>query len=185
MEGIDDLMNPIATEKLKAAISELSMEVRDQAKEEPALKGMGATIVTALIKDSRGLVAHIGDSRAYLLRCNRLRRITKDHSVVQLLIDAGEIDADEAATHPARYQVTGCVGMEGDPLPEVTLLDLARGDRLLLCTDGLTGMLSDEEIQGYLQSNPNLNQVCRKLVDAANGAGGKDNITALVVTVGV
>lgn len=183
MRGFKDLFDSEAKKQLEKALVELSIQVRDQTHEEPGLKGMGATVVLVIIKGSKALVAHMGDSRVYLLRRGRLKQLTKDHSMVQLLIDEGEIKPSEAATHPARGQITRCVGMQGDPLPNVTKLDLASGDRLLLCTDGLTGMLDDEEIGKVLQSRIDLKSACRQLVDAANERGGNDNVTALIIRI--
>lgn len=184
MRGFKNLFDSEAKKQLEGALVELSIQVREQTINEPGLKGMGSTVVLIMIKGSRALVAHMGDSRAYLLRRGRLKQLTKDHSVVQLLIDAGEIKPSEAATHPARNQITRCVGMEGDPLPNVTRLELEPRDRLLLCTDGLTSMLSDEEIGKVLQRRITPKSACRQLVDAANERGGNDNITALIVRIG-
>ncbi len=184
MAPIENFADPRAKKQLDGALSELSTQVREQSRDEPGLRGMGATVVLAMIREAKALVAHMGDSRAYLLRKECLTQLTHDHSVIQLLIDEGEIKPDEAATHPARGQVTRGVGMEGDPLPEVAQFDIEPGDRLLLCTDGLTGMLSDEEICKLLQSRTDPKIACQHLVDAANEAGGKDNVTAVILTIG-
>ncbi len=184
MAPIENFADPRAREHLEGALSELSTQVREQGRNEPGLRGMGATVVLVMIKGSEALVAHMGDSRAYQLRGGRFTQLTRDHSVVELLIEEGEITRNGAATHPARGQITCCVGMEGDPLPDVMTLDLELGDRLLLCTDGLTGMLCDEEIQKILESRMGPKDACRRLVDAANEAGGNDNVTAVVLDVG-
>jgi len=108
---------------------------------------------------------------------------TKDHSLVQLLVDCGEIRADEVARHPARGQLTHYIGMRGEPLPEAHLLKLCPGDRLLLCIDGLTNMAGDADLLAILKQRVPPKAVCKRLIAAANEAGGKDNITALVLAI--
>ena len=111
------------------------------------------------------------------------RQLTKDHSLVRLLLDADEITPEEAATHPARGRLTRNVGMEGQPLPQTRLLNLKPGDMLLLCTDGLTGMVDDQKIQSILNEPAPMELKCQRLVDAANQAGGEDNVTVLLLSV--
>jgi len=123
----------------------------------------------------------MGDSRAYLFCASRLTRLTEDHSVVALLLKTGEISAEEARTHPARNTVSRYVGMPMVVNPDVRIAYLESGSRLLLCTDGLTRMLDDRAIAVLLETHPNERQAVRALVDAANGAGGEDNVTAVVV----
>lgn len=183
LRGIDDLADPRAKERVNEALCELSTKVHDETHGQPGLEGMGATVVLALARGSKALIAHMGDSRAYLLRDGQLRQLTKDHSIVQLLIDSGDITPEEALEHPARCEVTRSVGMEGDPLPAAALWELKPEDRLMLCSDGLTGMVNHEVIQSILEDEQDPASTCRRLVDAANAAGGKDNVTVLVVDV--
>ena len=180
MKGSKDLSNPGASRGIVSAISELSNQVRDESKNRPGLAGMGATVVIALIRDAHALIAHMGDSRAYLFKDGRLEQFTKDHSIIQLLIDSGEITPEEAVTHPARGKITRYVGMQGEPIPEARFLELEPGDRLLLCSDGLTGMVSDSEITNVLRAATAPEITCQSLVEAANAVGGEDNITAVV-----
>jgi len=143
---------------------------------------MGATAVVALVRDGAALIAHIGDSRAYQWRAGRrLRLLTGDHSLAQVLIDAREINKLEAAAHPGRAQLTRHVGMDGEALPDTRRITLQPGDRLLLCTDGLTGVLADARLQTMLAQHPDPHSACRALVDAAQDAGAGDDVTALVV----
>ena len=181
--NIKDLSHPKAAQGLIEAITCLSLEMRRDTKGKPALEGMGATVVVGLIRGSNALLGHMGDSRAYLWRQRTLEQVTKDHSIVQILLDHGEITPEEAPDHPARARVTRFVGMFDEPLPEARLLELQPGDRLLFCTDGLTGMLSDMQILGILNEESHPKAVCQRLVAAANEAGGRDNITVLLVSV--
>lgn len=166
------------------ALIELSSHIRQQAQKRLGVKQIGSTIVLAIIRNGYALVASLGDSRAYLLRDGKLQQITKDDSIVQLLLDCGEITPDQVATHPARGQLTRFVGMEGQPRPETHRVELQANDRLLLCSDGLTGMIDDARIAEILEDDAQPGEACRRLVDAANEAAGKDNITVLVIRVG-
>jgi protein phosphatase len=183
MGDVKDLRTATAKERLREAICELSTTLRRQAEDRPGLQGIGSTVVVALIRGRRALIGHMGDSRAYLLRGPALEQLTKDHSVAQLLVDAGELKPDEAASHPARGQLTRFVGMAREPLPEVRAKELQPGDRLLLCTDGLTTMAPDRGLFAVLKPRRSPESLCRQFVTAANAAGGRDNITAVVVSI--
>ena len=183
MAEIKDLGLPFAAKRLQAVLCELSGQLRAKTQSEPGLAGMGATVVLGLIRRNQALIAHMGDSRAYLLRQLRLKRVTKDHSITQLLVEKGDITPAQAATHPTRGRLTRFVGMDGEPLPKVQLLVIRPGDRLLLCTDGLTSMVNDGRLRSILASRAGIGVTCKHLVDAANAAGGQDNVTALLVEV--
>ncbi len=182
LESIPNLSDPMAIiEIVLEALSELNDHVRDESGKHLGLSGMGATVVLALIRNTYALIAHVGDSRAYLLREGHLERLTKDHSLVQILIDAGELTPEDAITHPARSKITQYIGMKGDVLPEARIIDLLPDDRLLLCSDGLTGMVHDPAITELLLANPDPEKTCHALIETANIAGGRDNITVIVV----
>lgn len=166
---------------LRQDILRLSQQLHAEAAQKTAVRGTGATVVLALLREERAHIAHMGDSRAYLLRENHLRQLTDDHSIVAMLVRGGEITTEEAKTHPARGQITRFVGMEAIVYPDVRTFPLKAGDRLLLCSDGLTGMVSDEDITAILCTTPAPRQACKLLVHAANEAGGKDNITVVVI----
>ncbi len=183
LNNVSDLGSPAARERLLAALAELSKRVRAGSVHQAGLEGMGSTVVLALIENDQALVAHMGDSRAYLLRAGTMEQLTHDHSLLQLLLDCGEVAPDEAADHPSRCQLTRYVGMTGEALPEARLVAMLPGDRLLLCTDGLTNMVSDQELLALLQQSVEPRAACESLVSAANAAGGKDNVTALVIAV--
>lgn len=183
LQGIDDLGDPRAANEIKAAVAELSTQLRHESKAQLGIGRPGSTVVLALVHQGQVVVAHLGDSRAYLLHGNRLEQLTKDHSMVQLLLDCGAIKPEEAAGHPARNQLTRFVGMPEETLPEARLLELAPGDRLLLCSDGLSGVVSPEQLSAILQEHLSPEEACSQFVSAGNEAGGKDNITAVVVAV--
>lgn len=188
---------------LKDAIADLSNRVKEQTAANPELRGMSATVVMALVRQRDVYIAHAGDSRAYLFRPGRFRRrpsagvspcnegeecrekpleqLTRDHSVVAVMVELGQITPEQARVHPMRNRITRCVGMEGSVVADVQHIQVKPGYRLLLCTDGLTGMLADAEIERILKQTRSCKTACRRLVDEANRAGGADNITALVV----
>ena len=169
---------------LRNAIVELSQRLRAESAGRAGLQGLGATVAVAWVRGSLAHVAHMGDSRIYLFRQGRLEQLTEDHSVIALLLRHGEITPEEAQTHPARGRLSRYVGMEGEVYPDVQTVQLQAGDRLLLCSDGLTNMVPDGQIVQLLQVNAEVEAACKGLVNAANAAGGTDNITALVVDLG-
>jgi protein phosphatase len=170
-----------AGQRLCLALRQLSAEVRQGGLAQRGLAGMGATAVVALVRDSTVLIGHIGDSRAYLWREGQLRRLTCDHSLAQALVDAGEITERESAGHPGRHQLTRHIGMDGEVQPDAQHLILRPADRLLLCTDGLTGAVDDGRMGSILGEHPEPEHACRTLADAAHDGGASDDVTALVV----
>lgn len=166
---------------VRDAIAELSRLLRQQSAEQTGLAGMGSTVVLACIPDDTAVIAHLGDSRAYLFRRGKLKQLTNDHSLVGILLRQGEITPAEARVHPARSRISRYVGMQGEAQPEARTLKLLRGDRLLLCSDGLTGMVEDEAIASLLAGAHDPEAACAALVNAANKGGGKDNITVLIL----
>ncbi|MGH3930594.1 MAG: PP2C family protein-serine/threonine phosphatase [Pseudonocardiaceae bacterium] len=175
-----DITVPEATQRLRTVLAELSADVRAESRDNPRRAGMGATAVVALVRQATALIGHLGDSRAYLWRANSLQRLTRDHSLAQGLLDSGVITEQQAAEHPARHQLAYYLGMDGEVVADVRPITLHPADRLLLCSDGLTNMLDDARIQGILDDHSDPDDACRALVEAANDAGGHDNVTALV-----
>jgi PPM family protein phosphatase len=149
----------------------------------PECAGMGTTLVVGVFRDNRLLMGHVGDSRAYRYRAERLTQITHDHSLLQEQIDAGLITPEQAAFSANKNLVTRAVGVEDTVLLETHLHDVLVGDLYLLCSDGLSDMLSDEHIAQVLQSHDSLPDWGRALIDAANAAGGRDNIAVVLVRV--
>lgn len=151
---------------------------------DPGLRGMGATVVAALFSSERNrlTVAHVGDSRAYLLREGRLQLLTSDHSWVHEQVVAGLLSEDAARSHPLKNVVTRALGGAQEPIADVREHEAKVGDLLLLCSDGLNGMLEDDELAGILQRRrPELRATAQDLVDEANRRGGTDNITIVLV----
>jgi PPM family protein phosphatase len=174
----DDAVAKLAS----GVVADLSERVKQESEGHPGFEGMGATVVLCLLRPQSATFVHLGDSRAYLYRDHQLQQLTVDHSLAQVLLDAAEISLADFHDHPARHQLTRYVGMPGEPLPDCCVITPAAGDTLLLCSDGLTGMLNDEEIMDFLSQPEPPEVICSRLVSAANAAGGRDNITAVIVT---
>jgi serine/threonine protein phosphatase PrpC len=171
-------------EGIRDAVTSANEAVYDKSTTDERLRGMGTTLTAGtLATGGTLLVGHVGDSRAYLVHDGTLRRVTTDHSVVEELIQAGEITAAEAERDPRRSQITRALGIEPEVDVDLYPTQLSSGDRLLLCSDGLTGMVSEDEIAAILIGEPDPSAAARQLVAAANAAGGIDNITVLVVDV--
>ncbi len=149
-------------------------------KSEEMNKKMGTTLVAALIEGTRGYIFNVGDSRAYLFREGKLRRITRDHSVVQELLDRGLITEEEAMTHPDRNVITMAIGTKDHVNPDTYAVTFSRGDILMLCSDGVHDLLSDEEIEGIMKERTRLSDIAGEIVKRANEKGGKDNITVVL-----
>ncbi len=165
----------------KETVMEQNRQLNLEAESETGHKGMGATLAMVLILAGRAYVANLGDSRVYRFRNRRLVQITKEHSVISELLDEGQIEPHEADEHSAAGQITHYIGMEEDAEPHVRTFTLKGGDRLLLCTDGLTDMVDEGSIGQMLAGGTGPQELCTRLVDKANKAGGDDNITAVVV----
>ena len=172
---------PSASERLGRAVAELSDDLYARGRTDARLAGATTTLVAAVITESQATIAHLGDSRAYLYRDQLLHRLTADHSLLRVLIDTGTVEAADAAAHPARGVITRHVAMKPPALPDASVVTLMPGDRLLLCSDGLHGVLTDTVLGQILDSRSDPNEACTALIAAANDAGGPDNITAVVI----
>ncbi|MCF6462697.1 Stp1/IreP family PP2C-type Ser/Thr phosphatase [Clostridium sp. Cult1] len=166
---------------IKCSISKANEEIYNKSLEDEKFSGMGTTVTLAYKKNKKIFIGHVGDSRAYLFRKGVLSQLTKDHSLVEELIRNGSISREEAKIHPQRNIITRAVGtskeIESDLIIQEKLID----DILLLCTDGLTNMVMDEEIEKYLYKCHDMQKVCEELVRTANDKGGFDNITVLAI----
>jgi protein phosphatase len=174
-------------EQLHEAIAEANRLVLERAEREPGLYGMGTTLVALLLGADAGagpaLVAHAGDSRCYLLRGGELKRVTQDHSLVDEQIRLGTMTAEEAARSPFRSVITRAIGTQPSVTEDVLKMEVAQGDVFLLCSDGLTREVDEDVIARVLGAGDDLERAAQTLVDAANEAGGRDNVTAVVVRI--
>lgn len=170
-------------EDLRRAIVSTNKAITGRSASEEHLLGMGTTITVALVKPESLIVAHVGDSRAYVVHAGELAQVTDDHSWVGEMVRRGEITLAQAAVHPHRSVITRALGTDGDVTPDTTEVPLVPGDRLLLCSDGLTGMVTDELIAELLQQGDDPQETADALVLAALAGGGEDNVTAIVVHV--
>jgi protein phosphatase len=163
-------------------VQEANARIYRRSREDPAAAGMGSTITVALVDGTAGAVslAHVGDSRAYLLRAGTLEQLTADHSLVAELVRSGRLTEEEAENHPQRSVITRVLGTDPDVDVDTLTVLAEPGDLFLLCSDGLTAMLRDEDILQVLESaDGDPDEAARALVDAANRAGGDDNITVV------
>jgi PPM family protein phosphatase len=169
--------------RLVEAVRDANRRILARAAQDSNLSRMGTTLVALLLDGTgQGTVVHVGDSRAYRLRNEQLELLTTDHTVVSDLLRNHDISEAEASVHPYRHVLTRALGAAGEVSPDVQQLDVRSGDLYLLCSDGVSGMLSVTEIKEILVANRNdPESVCRELIAAANRAGGKDNATAIAV----
>ena len=174
-----------ATEALTEAVRQANQVVIGKATSDPDLRGMGTTLTTVMVRGRRMHLAHVGDSRAYLLRDGMLEMLTEDHTLVAELVKEGRLTPEQAASHPQRSVITRAIGVESDLVVDFldAPLDLTTGDQVLLCSDGLTGPVSDSLIAEILRSESDGNIACQRLIDAANASGGPDNITCVLLRV--
>ncbi|MBO0482290.1 Stp1/IreP family PP2C-type Ser/Thr phosphatase [Candidatus Enterococcus courvalinii] len=163
------------------AIQNENVKIYQRGQEKPEYNGMGTTVVAVALSDTRFTIANVGDSRAYLVREDQLKQLTEDHSLVNELVKSGEISQEMAVNHPRKNILTRSVGMPGTVEVDVATYSWQLGDRLLLCSDGLTNMLSEEMIGSIIDGTGSLTDKVKELIDRANEAGGADNITALLI----
>ena len=163
------------------AIQEENALIYQRGQEQPEYNGMGTTIVAAALSEERFTIAHVGDSRAYLIRDGKIIQLTEDHSLVNELIKSGEISEEMAVNHPRKNILTRSVGMPGTVEVDVSTYIWQLKDRLLLCSDGLTNMLSEEMIETIVNQEGTLSDKVTELINQANEAGGADNITVLLI----
>jgi protein phosphatase len=169
-------------DRVASLIQEANRRVFQRSNEDAAASGMGTTMTVALVDATDGTIAigHVGDSRAYRVRNGELEQLTDDHSLVGELMRSGKLSPEEAEAHPQRSVITRALGTEPDVDVDTFTIESAPGDLYLLCSDGLTSMVSDGEILSLLERSDDLDKVAHGLVDAANAGGGEDNITAVL-----
>ena len=167
-------------EHVVALVQEANRRVHERATEDADASGMGTTMTVALVEDDRVVFGHVGDSRAYIVRDGELRQLTDDHSLVAELVRSGKLSPEEADSHPQRSVITRALGPDASVDVDTFSVEVQPGDLFLLCSDGLTSMIGDDNIVGIVRrQRDDLDQLTRELVQAANDAGGEDNITVV------
>ena len=179
IELVEDQINDL----IRGAISRANKEIYEIAEKDETYKGMGTTVILAITFGNRVYIGHIGDSRLYRIRKNIIRQLTTDHSYVQALLKEGTITKEQAYNHPQTNILLKVVGCEPYIEPDILVKGFLKDDVLLMCTDGLTNMLTNEEIFNIITNEKNnLENACKHLIDAANEKGGNDNISVILVS---
>ncbi len=183
LEGILGKNDDEGARMMRKAIIQANAEIYQRTMNEPEKRGMGTTATAMVVNGNRFIVGQVGDSRAYLFRDGQLVQITKDHSYVQEQVDAGNLTPEQARTHPYSNVITRCVGANSDVVPDVFMGMVETNDVALLASDGLTGMLEDQELLTILQTGETPARMVDRLVSEANRRGGLDNITVIIVRI--
>jgi PPM family protein phosphatase len=179
----DDVPGNDLLDALADAVTDANHSLHDMVVADPAIEGMGTTLTAMLWSGSRMALCHIGDSRAYLLRGREFHQITHDHTLVQTLVDEGRISPDDVPTHPQRSMLLRALDGRADVEPDLSLREVKAGDRYLLCSDGLSGVVSEETLHQTLATVADLDDVVLQLIELAIRGGGPDNITCIVADV--
>ena len=173
----------LTAQRIAQAVSESNRRVYSQAECNPALAGMGTTLVALGLRTARGWAAHVGDSRCYRLRAGQLERLTQDHSLVDEQVRLGLLTAAQAANSPMRNVITRAIGTAPEVEPDITEFHTVSGDMYLLTSDGITREVSDARIEQIMSGAGPVQELCADLIAAANQAGGSDNITCVLVRI--
>lgn len=169
-------------ELLKYSLRVASQRIYEEACQNSNLRGMGTTAVALFIQDGKGFIAHVGDSRAYLIKNGDIRQLTADHSLVAEQLRAGFITEEELKNHKFKNIITRSVGFQNEVEVDLLIRDLEAGDRFLLCSDGLTNLVEDADLQKIVAKNQP-KEACKKLIDLANKRGGDDNVTVVIANI--
>ncbi len=170
--------NPITI--IEEAVSQANLLLIEKSKESIDYEGMGTTLVVATIIGKSIFIANVGDSRLYLVN-NEIQQITRDHSLVEEMISLGEIDRKNARTHEKKNIITRAIGVDSEVMADFFEIDYSEGDIILMCSDGLTNMIEDEDIKLIINQGNDLEKISDKLIEVANKNGGKDNISVILV----
>ena len=180
---VSDMGAEEAEQMLRSATKLANFTVFDQAQQLEEFSGMGTTLVAALSRGKKATLVNVGDSRAYGINRSGIVQITKDHSLVQLMVDRGDLTPERARTYPGKNYITRAIGTEPVAQCDVFHLDVERGDFLLLCSDGLSNMMDDQEILFEVVHGINKEHFCSRLMDIGRGRGAPDNVTSVLVLV--
>ena len=176
----EELPNGSLPEALVSVIEGANKRIHEKARADESLHGMGTTTTVAYLDDDEVVIAHVGDSRAYLLRDGDLVRLTKDHSLVGELVARGKLTEEQAEQHPQRSVITRALGPEANVQVDIDIFPAKAGDLFLLCSDGLTSMVHEPQLRPLFEEADSLETLGKRLIDAANAAGGRDNITVIL-----
>ena len=168
---------------LQSAVKLANFTVYDQAKQFEEFDGMGTTLVAVLIRGRKVTVVNVGDSRCYLANEDGIRQITRDHSLVQMMVDRGDLTPETAKSYPGKNYITQAVGTESIVMCDLYHLDVAKGDYLLLCSDGLSNLLDDQEILFEIVHGVKKQNCCKRLLDIAKTRGAPDNVTSVLIEI--
>ena len=171
--------NPITI--MKTGIAKVNDMLLEMSATHSELSGMGTTFVAAVIVENKMYVANIGDSRLYVIRQGETKQITLDHSLVEELIRTGQLDRRKVRFHPEKNIITRALGTSKEAIPDFFEVELQSGEKVLLCSDGLTNMVEDDEIGNIIMGQQFVDRICEQLIDRANYYGGKDNIGVVVI----
>lgn len=174
---------PLPVKRLVSAGKLANEKIYHSSRSDPKLNGMGTTMVSVLVDQDTAYVAHVGDSRAYLIRNEKIQRLTEDHSLINDYINQGLLKIEEASQHPLKHVITRALGSSLKVEVDVKTVPLGHGDAVLLCSDGLSNLLTDEDMRiNGLDSLQDPQTTCQRLVDLANKKGGEDNVTVVLIT---
>ncbi|HEX9711805.1 MAG TPA: Stp1/IreP family PP2C-type Ser/Thr phosphatase [Actinomycetota bacterium] len=173
-----------AARRLADAVKRSNLSVFERSQGQDELKGMGTTLTAVVVAEGTAHLAHVGDSRCYLIRGAGITRISRDHTLVARMVDEGKLTPEQAESHPQRSILTRALGAEPTVDVEEIRVPLVAGDRLLLCSDGLTGVVGDDELHAIISDGSDLDEISQRLIDEANERGGHDNISVVLVDVG-
>ena len=168
---------------LKSAVKLANFTVFDQAAQFEEFSGMGTTLVAALIRDNKATLVNVGDSRVYGINRSGIRLLTKDHSLVQMMVDRGDLTAEVAKSYPGKNLITRAVGTEPMVMCDIYHKEVSKGDYLLLCTDGLSNVMDDQEILFEVVHGVNKQHCCQRLLNIAKNRGAPDNVTSVLVLI--
>lgn len=168
---------------LRSALKLANFTVYDQAVQFEEFAGMGTTLVAALVRKGQASILNVGDSRAYHINEDGIRQITRDHSLVQMMVDRGDLTAEQAKNYPGKNLITRAVGTDSAVLFDLFRQEVKRGDFLLLCTDGLSNLLEDQEILFEVVHGVNKRHCCKRLLDIATSRGSPDNVTSVLISI--
>ena len=168
---------------LRSAAKLANFTVFDQAQQFAEFDGMGTTLVAALIRGRKATIVNVGDSRAYFIDRSGIQQVTRDHSLVQMMVERGELTPELAKSYPGKNFITRAIGTETFVMCDLFHLDVAKGDFLLLCSDGLSNLMDDQEILFEVVHGVNKQHCCKRLLDIAKNRGAPDNVTSVLVLI--